>query len=248
MTKRHLKRLSAPKSWPILRKTNKWITRPLPGAHPLEEGYSIETFLKEIIGVVSTTKEVKYLLTKKNVLVNGRRIFERRYSIGLFDTIALEDIKEYFRITYDAKGRLAYLKITEEDSKRKLAKIIGKTVVRKGRIQLNLSDGRNILVEAKDSGKYKTGNVLLVELPGGKIDEILQFESGSLVILTGGRYKGNVGKILEVKDDNVIVQTQSGENFSTPKEYAFLVGKDKPRIMLKKEQDEKRQPEQKDKN
>ncbi|MBN1156070.1 30S ribosomal protein S4e [Candidatus Woesearchaeota archaeon] len=248
MTRRHLKRLSAPKSWPISRKTTKWITRPLPGAHSIEEGYSIDTFLKEILGIVNTTKEIKYLLTKKNVFVNWKRVFDKRYCVGLFDTIALGDVKAYYRITYDAKGKLTYIKVTEEDSKHKLAKIIGKTVVKKGKIQLNLGDGRNILVDAKDGSKYNTGNVLLVELPDGKINDILLFESGSLVILTGGKHRGNFGKILEVKGENVIVQTQSKENFSTPRKYAFLIGKDKPRIMLKKEQDEKGQSEQKDKN
>lgn len=36
MVRRHLKRIAAPKTWPIKRKEHKWIVRPTPGPHPLK--------------------------------------------------------------------------------------------------------------------------------------------------------------------------------------------------------------------
>ena len=62
MVKRHLSRLTAPKSWPIKRKSTKWITRPHPGPHTLKNCMSLNIVLKNILKYAKTTKEVKKIL------------------------------------------------------------------------------------------------------------------------------------------------------------------------------------------
>jgi small subunit ribosomal protein S4e len=233
MVKRHLKRLNAPKTWPILRKKNKWITRPLSGAHTLEQGYSIDTFLKELVNAASTTKEIKYLLTKKNILVNRRRVFEKRYNVGLFDTVSLEDINSHYRIIFDDKGRLNYVKISAEESKISPVKIINKTAIDGKKMQVNFSNGRNILVEVNDKDKFKTGDTLIIELPEIKIKEALKLEAGATIMLTGGKYKGKTGKIVEIKDANIIFENEANEKLLTSKKFAFAIGKEKSAITLK---------------
>ena len=51
MVKRHLKSISTPSTWDIDRKKTKFITRPAPGAHPLNAGYSLDTILKNILNI-----------------------------------------------------------------------------------------------------------------------------------------------------------------------------------------------------
>ena len=36
--KEHLKRVAAPRTWPITRKTSKWVAKPSPGPHSQEHG------------------------------------------------------------------------------------------------------------------------------------------------------------------------------------------------------------------
>ena len=42
----HLKRIAVPKSWPIKRKENKWIARPMPGPHSLNHSISLNITAK----------------------------------------------------------------------------------------------------------------------------------------------------------------------------------------------------------
>ena len=67
MTKNHLKRLAAPKSWNIKRKANVYVTRPRPGAHSMQESIPFTSFCKDLSNIAQTTKQVKYILNEKRV-------------------------------------------------------------------------------------------------------------------------------------------------------------------------------------
>ena len=56
--KRHLKRLPAPRHWPIKRKEGKFTTRVIPGPHPKEHSLTIALILREILGYADTMREV----------------------------------------------------------------------------------------------------------------------------------------------------------------------------------------------
>jgi len=64
MTKNHLKRLNTPKTWKILRKEEKFVTRPNSGAHKQELGMSINTFFKTVLKRTITTKDTKTCINK----------------------------------------------------------------------------------------------------------------------------------------------------------------------------------------
>ena len=85
---RHLKRLNAPKSWTILRKTTKYIAKPLPGAHALGESMPIGLVLKQL-GHAQTTAEAKKILHAHPVLVDGKRVLDPKSPVGILDSIAL---------------------------------------------------------------------------------------------------------------------------------------------------------------
>ena len=98
----------------------------------------------------------------------------------------------------------------------------------KGKIQINLNDGRTILTEKKD---FKVGDSVLIELPSQKIKQTIKLEKGSLVYLTGGKHIGEIGVIEEFKD-NIIVYKRNNQKHETLKKYALVVGKNKPLISL----------------
>lgn len=60
-----MKRLTAPRSWPVKRKTSTWITKPSPGAHAIEEGIPVTVVMRDMLGLAETAKEVRLMLQKK---------------------------------------------------------------------------------------------------------------------------------------------------------------------------------------
>ena len=143
------------------------------------------------------------------------------------DSIAIPSVKAYFRVIFNKKGKIDTIKIDEKESKMKICKINGKIMHKKG-LQLNLSDGRNVLADKKEC---KVGDSVLIEIPKQGIKEIIKFDVGSLVILMGGKNIGKVVVVQEIKDkvmkckDNDII-------FETLKEYAFALGKDKSLVKI----------------
>jgi len=231
MTKNHLKRLNAPKTWGIKRKESRFVTRPKPGPHSFKEGISLNLILKELLNYADTTKDVKRILSNKDVLVDGKPRKDHRFLAGLMDIISLPKKKEYFKILLNKKGKLELNPIKENYTGLKFCKIKEKSFVGK-KVQLNLHDGRNILVD-KDS--YKVGDTLVLEVPKQKIKEHLKLEQKSFVYLIGGRHIGETGIIEDIKGKNIVYKKDSGEVYETLKRYAFVIEKTKPITQTKSE-------------
>ncbi len=230
MVKNHLKSITMPRTWQIERKKTVFVTRPNPGAHPMRHSMSLNIIMKELIKCAKTTKEVKAILHDKEVLVDGKKRNDEKYSTGLMDVISLPETKQNYRIIINKRGKLKALEIPKEESNIKLSKIENKSVLPKGKMQLNLSDGRNMIIDKKE---YKTGDTLAISLPDQEIKEHLKLEVGMMALLIGGKHIGYIGKVEEIKSD--VITIKIGDNsYETLKEYAFVVGKDKPIITLEK--------------
>jgi small subunit ribosomal protein S4e len=227
MSKKHLKRLNTPTTWNIKRKENKYIKRPYPGAHSFNDGMPLSIFLKDLLNFAKTNKEVKNILNKQEVLIDGIKRKDSKFIVGLMDVISLPYLKENFRVILNKKGKLDIIKINESESKLKICKIIGKSVC-EGKLQINLFDGRNILAEKKDC---KVGDSVLVELPEQKIKEIIKLENGSMVLIVDGKKSGKIAVIEDIKDNIMKCRDDEG-SFETSKAYAFAIGTDKSLIKI----------------
>lgn len=233
MTKDHLKRLNAPKTWKIKRKQAKFVTRPKPGTHSFKEGMPLNLVIRDILKYGDITKEVKHILSNKAVLVDGKVRKDHRFLVGLMDIVSIPKKKEHFRILFNEKGKIELIPIKEKEANTKLCKIRGKSFVRK-KVQLNLHDGRNVLVE-KDS--YKVGDTIILEVPKQKMVEHLKLEPKTLIYLVGGRHIGEIGTAEDIKGRNIVYKRESGEVYETLKKYAFVIGKTKSFISLKNEKE-----------
>lgn len=226
---KHLKRYFAPRAWKIKRKGIKYITKPSPGTHKINMSLPLNVILRDILGYAGSNREVKYILEKKDVTVDGVRRKDFRFPVGLFDVLSLNDINEHFRVILDKKGKIDLIKIGKEESAVKLCKIIGKSVI-KGKIQLNLYDGTNIVAQ---DGSYKVGDViLLVKGKKKEIKEKVSLDKGVLIYLVGGKHTGHTGTVQDIIGNRILYKTESGDTVETLKDYAFPIGKDKPLISL----------------
>ena len=225
--KNHLKRIASPRTWTINRKEGTFVTRPKPGAHPLENGLVLSVILRDLLGLAKTTSEAKKLLNNNSILIDGKVRKDHRYIVGLFDVLTIESLNKSYRILFDKKGRIIIKEIEKTEAALKPCKIVGKTALAKGRIQYNLHDGKNIVADIK----ARVGDTLLLSLPSLEIKEIFPLEKGAMVFLTKGKHSGDVGKFKEIKNKEA-VYSQDKEDVETAKEYLFVVGKDKLTIKI----------------
>jgi small subunit ribosomal protein S4e len=229
MIKRHLKRLTAPRSWKIKRKGITFVTRPNSGMHGKTNSTSINVLMRDVLKQAKTTRDVKMVINSREILVDKKEIKDHRFQVGVMDLVEIPKTNNCFRVMLDKKGNICVVEIKQDEATLKPCKIIDKKVMKKGKIQLNLNDGKNILVN-KDI--YKTGDTLLLSLPKNEIKQHLKFEKGVYVYLSRGKHKGDSGIIEDVKDGIIKIKPKSGKSFETSKRFAFVVGKEKEMITL----------------
>ncbi len=173
----HLKRLVAPKSWPLpQRKGISFVARPNPGAHAITQCMTLNGVLIYLLKFAKTAREVRNILNQDLVLVNQKVRRDPHHAVGLFDIISFVTLKKHYRVLYNQKGKFTVKEITEPESKQQLVKIIGKTLLKKSKLQLNFSNGSNLLIE-KDG--YRVGDSLILE--DHKIKKVLKMEKGCTI-------------------------------------------------------------------
>ncbi|RLF15462.1 MAG: 30S ribosomal protein S4e [Thermoprotei archaeon] len=241
--KSHLKRLPAPTFWPILRKEFKWTVKPSPGPHPIERCLPLQVIIRDVLGYAETGREAKLIISRGEVKVDGKVRKDRRFPVGLMDVLEIPKMGKAFRMIPHPQHYLFLHEIPTSEAGFKLCRIENKTTVKGGHIQLNLHDGRNILVKVEDPRKpiedvYGTMDVLKVSLPDSKIIEHYRFEPGAIAIVIGGKNVGRVGRIVEVSDAVfrkqrlVTLEDRKGERFMTSYLYTFIIGSEEPAISL----------------
>ena len=222
----HIKRLSAPKSWRLHRKEHTFTIKPSPGPQKYEHALALTIILRDMLKEVKTTRECKKLLSKGKIFVNGKSREDYRFPVGIFDIVSMPDIKEQYIMLYDKTGHLYPQKISKEDAEHKVVKIIGKKILPGKKLQINLFDGRNLLV---DKGEYIVGDTLLLSTDN-KIKKHLKFEKGATIYLIGGKHKGKIGTLEEIKPmegiqpDHIIFKTKEGK-IETLQDYAYIIEK-----------------------
>ena len=234
----HLKRIAAPKKYHILRKASVYLMKTIPGAHTKEDSVPLAVLLRDLLKLVDSSREVKRILNDNKVLIDQKVRRELRLPVGLMDVISIPQLDQNFRIIFGIDGRLKLIKIPNENSKFKLCKILDKTKIKNGKIQLNLHDGRNIIT---DNESIKTGDTLKISLPEQKILKHITFEKGVKVMITNGKHIGEIAVLDEFKpqpgskQDRVLLTGENGEKFETLKGYVFVIGKEHSEIRLKEE-------------
>ncbi len=226
-----IKRMASPSSWKMEKKEHTFVTKPHPGAHTYALGTSLTVLLREMLKVAQTAREARYILQNKEVLINGIRRKDNKFLTGFMDTLSFAPLNEHYRITMTTNGALSPLKITPDETKKKLVKIIGKTLVR-GKVQLNLSDGRNILRENGEKEFYKRGDSLLIEVPNQKILNHFKCEKKATIMLTAGKHRGKIGTVEDIAGDIIIFKVNN-EIFRSKKDFAFVLGAEQPAVVVR---------------
>jgi small subunit ribosomal protein S4e len=227
----HMKRLAAPRSWPLKRKVSIFITKQSPGAHSLEDSMAATIVLRDMIEACDTAREAKRIIGNREMFVNGKAVKNPKAPVGFMDTIAIPKRNLYYRMLITDKGKLTIVPISEKEAQWGLYKIEDKTVVKDGKFQLNLYGGKNILIEKNE---YKCGDTLKVCHENNKILDCFAFAAGSTALIKEGAHSGKVKTVKEVKvirssAPNVVVFTDDTE---TIVDNCYIIGGAQPAITM----------------
>jgi small subunit ribosomal protein S4e len=231
---RHMKRQVSPKFWPIHRKEAVWSVRPSPGPHPSKVSTPLTVVLRDFLGFAETAKEASRIIKEGKVKVDGRVRTDARYSIGLMDVLELPEADQHYRVLPEHGGRFILHPISKAETDYKLCRIVGKTTVRGGKTQLNLHDGRSVLIE---EGNYDVGDIVKLDVVGQEIIDHISFKPGVRVIITGGRSQGQYGILLDLGEEpgrkrTATIRTPENDDVRTLASYVFAVGTETPLISL----------------
>lgn len=222
----HLKRLATPRSWTIARKTNVYTTKPAPGAHAVERALPLSTVLRDYLKLAATGREARRAIGEGKILVDGRVVKDAKFAVGFMDVVTIPALAQSWRVTLDAKARLRIVPVDAKQAGWKLVQVRDKTTIKGGQTQLNLHDGRNLLVKKDD---YKTGDVLRLEVPAQKITGHFPLGEGAEVFITGGRHAGEIAPVQSIEvtmshKPNLVLLKGKENSFTTIKPYAFPIG------------------------
>jgi small subunit ribosomal protein S4e len=200
-----------PKTWPLKRKGTKYVAIPSSG---LGKSIPLVVVLRDILDLAKTRREAKRLISQKKVKVNSKIVRDENFPLSLFDVLSLDN-KSFKLVLNNKKFNLE--KIDEKEADEKIVKVIGKKLVKKGRIQINLSDGRNYLTKEK----IKTGDSAVVNFKENKISEILPFKDNSKVVFIGGKHLGETGTIDKI--DKMIIVKIGKEKINSKSENLMVI-------------------------
>ena len=232
--KRHLKRFSLPPAVMLPRKLAVWASKPRPGPHRANECLTLRLVVRDYLDLARTARETDRIITGGQILVDGKTRRDPKFPVGLMDVVQVPEIKKNYRVLYDEKGRLTLHEISQDEASFKLCMVIRKSVVKGGRTQLAFHDGKTSIGEF---GEFKIQDVAKLTLPDFKVEERLAFGEGMLALITGGSNVGKVGRIQGIRhmreaQSDLVTLKSDATTFQSPKDYVFLVGREKPMISL----------------
>jgi len=198
----YLKRQTIKKFWPIPRKGTKYLTT---ASHNKNSSIPLVVVAREILGFVANKKELQKLINEKKIKVNGKIVVDAKLPIALFDCIALPDAKKNYKAVLKNK-KIGFIEISDKEAESRIYKVLDKKQLKNKKIQLNLSNGKNILF----SEKIKVGDFVVLIFKDNKILKTISLDKGSEVIVVKGKHMGVAGKIknIKVEGQNTIAEIE----------------------------------------
>ncbi len=236
----HITRFEAPWFLKVSKKEYKWVVRANPGPHPKLKAIPLAILVRDYLGYAKTLKEAKRIISTGLVYVDGRPRKDYKYPVGLMDVIYVLRAEKYYRMVPDTKRVIVPVEISKDEASFKLVRIVNKTTVKGGRIQLNLEDGRNVLLTPEEAKNYSTYDTLKIEIPNQTILGKFELAQGNYAVIVGGRNVGAHGRITEIKlaafkrlkYSIVTLTDSSGKEIRTNMMNVMAVGKEAPVVKL----------------
>ncbi len=211
---RHIKRLNAPAYFGTERKAGKYVIKASPGRHTKDKSIALALFAKKA-GLVARTGEAIKVIKGGALMVNGKRVSDPAYPVGLGDIVSAKDTGKEFVIGIDNYGKVSLQ--SAEKGAVPTYKVVRKYKTAKGSIMIGLHDGSII----KGTNDIKTNDSIKLSADGKGIGSILAFGEGKKCMIIDGVHVGSTGVIKKVNNGTmhsgktVMVEDSEGNSFET---------------------------------
>jgi len=202
----HLKRQEIPKSWPVPRKAK--TTYVVSPNFSKNDGMPLLVVLRDVLKVAENRKEVKKILHEKGLLKNALVAHDEKNNLVLFDTITFVHSKKSYRMIIGENGKFEMKEIKENEAEKKIAKIVDKKMLKGKKVQINLSDGRNLI----SNEKCEMGDSVLINSKSKKIEKILPLKEKAKVLIFEGKHAGEEGIVEKIIKEKKMIILKSGKN------------------------------------
>lgn len=191
----HLTRNEIPVKWRVQKKGTKYVVTT---RYCKDKSIPVLVALRDMLKLGQDRREVEKILDMSKIKINGKIIKESRYPVTIFDILNIGD-KNYRMIIQNKKFSLE--EVSGKEANEKIAKVIGKKVLKKKIIQINLADGRNYQTKEK----AKVGDSVIINFKENKISETLPMKDGMKAMFLNGSRIGKVGEIEKINGKEAII-------------------------------------------
>ena len=176
----HRKINEMPREWPFPRKGKKFITF---ASHNSENSLPLLYVLRDLLKFAKTRREVRKICLKKYIKINGVERIDPLFPVQNRDIITIEKIKKNYILVLK-KGKFSLEEVDSKDAKTNVVKIKGKKKLAKGKVQINLENGTNVLF----SEACSCGDSVVFNFEKKKIEKILPLKKQANVEIIKGKH------------------------------------------------------------
>ena len=228
-----VKRQMAPTFWNIRRKKGRFVLRVKPGTHPKRRAYPLGIILRDVLKIANTMHEAERIVNGGKIKVDGIIRRDVNFGIGLMDIVELASIRQAYRFVPKDSRLLVPVSVNEDEKFKKLLKITSKVAIKGSKVQYGFHDGKTVISDQK----MRVGDTCVVQLPESKINEHIEFERGSVVLVTSGENAGGIGKVEDIRDGVFSLPKRALVSFAErsvelPVEIIMTVGSERPLIKV----------------
>lgn len=187
----HTKRSRMPTTWPVERKKKgeRFIARP---KHFSNDAISVLVLIRDVLKLADSRKEVKMIMNKGDVLVNGVVRKDELFPVRTFDNISLVKLDKHYRLNI-VGSKYSLEETSKEQSTERVLKILGKKILDKGKIQMNLEGGVNILYNKT----FNVGDSALYSFKENKVSKVISLKKGCKIQIIRGKHAGEIGEMVD---------------------------------------------------
>ena len=215
-----------PTLWPAERKNEKFIAKPNPGSHKLKYVVPVVVLLRDVLAYAKTSKEVKLILHDDEVLVNGKRVKDVKFAVGIFDVFEIKKTNEKYVLVFNELDKVKLVTVKDDNI---YLKVTSKTVLPSNKFQFNFMNGFNLLVDEKTFKSIKVNDTVIFDFVKKKVVSTISLKEGSFVYIFDGKFQGSAGKLQSIDEYNGLTRDVAhidieGHKHSTAKDYCFAIG------------------------
>jgi small subunit ribosomal protein S4e len=204
----HIKKTKMPNAWPVPRKGKgkRYVAVP---SHATGKGISLLFLLRDVLKFAQSRKEVRHMTLNGMVMVNNRVRHDENFPLQVFDVLNLEKAKKNYKLEIVNK-KFSLVEISDKEAGSKIVKIIGKKILDKGKVQMNLDDGQNFLSDVK----FSVGDSVVLDTKKNVVSKVLGLKEGAKVEVIGGKHAGEKGELVGfeelVRGQNYEIKLENG--------------------------------------